>query len=58
MTSQMVTHYFQEHPITVVSSAPLAEILKNLYAIGCVAQWSIELIPRDLTYKHPSAVKA
>ena len=29
MTSRKVSHYFDEHPITVVSSAPLADILNN-----------------------------
>ena len=29
MTSRKVVHYFQEHPITMVSSAPLADILNN-----------------------------
>ena len=42
----------------MVTSAPLADILNNPDAIGRVAKWSIELGPRDLTYKHPIAIKA
>src|SRR4051812_15688457 len=34
MTSRKVSHYFDEHPITIVSSAPLADILNNLGATG------------------------
>ena len=34
MTSRKVSHYFDEHPITVVSSAPLSDILNNPDAIG------------------------
>ena len=49
MTSRKVVHYFQEHLITVVTSAPLADILNNPDATGRVAKWSIELGPRDLT---------
>ena len=56
--SRKVAHYFQEHPITVVSAAPLADILNNSKATGRVAKWSIELGPLDLTYKHPTSIKA
>ena len=58
MTSRKVTHYFDEHPITIVSSAPLADILNNPGATGRVAEWNIELSPRDLQFKHPTAIKA
>ena len=58
MTSRKVAHYFQEHPITVVSAAPLSDILNNSKATSRVAKWSIELGPLDLTYKHPIAIKA
>src|ERR1041385_3354973 len=57
-TSRKVSHYFDEHPITVVSSAPLAGILNNPGATGRVAEWNIELSPRDLQFKHPTAIKA
>src|SRR3954467_6868773 len=33
-------HYFQEHPITVVSSAPLQDIIRNREATGRVAKWA------------------
>src|SRR4051812_35611795 len=58
MTSRKVSHYFDEHPITIVSSAPLANILNNPGATGQVAEWNIELSPRDLQFKHPIAIKA
>ena len=45
MTSRKVVHYFQEHPITVVTSAPLADILNNPDAMGRVAKWNNELSP-------------
>ena len=53
-----MSHYFDEHPITIVSSAPLADILNNPGAAGRVAEWNIELRPRDLQFKHPTAIKA
>ena len=48
MTSRKVSHYFDEHPITIVSSAPLVDILNNPRATSRVAEWNIELIPQDL----------
>src|SRR3954465_10577636 len=58
MTSKKVSHNFDEHPITIVSSAPLADILNNPGATGRVAEWNIELSPRDMQFKHPTAIKA
>src|SRR3954470_5646090 len=58
MTSRKVSHYFAEKPITIVSSAPLADILNNPGATGRVAEWNIELSPRDLQFKHPTTIKA
>src|SRR4051812_18229630 len=58
MTSRKVTHYFDEHRITIVSNTPLADILKNPGETGRVAEWNIELSPRDLQFKHPTTIKA
>ena len=58
MTSRKVSHYFDEHSITIVSSAPLADILNHPGATGRVAKWNIELSPRDLQFKPPTAIKA
>src|SRR3954465_5264642 len=58
MTSRKVSHYFDKHPITIVSSAPLADILNNPGATGRVTEWNIELSPRDLQFKHPTTIKS
>src|SRR3954463_9908565 len=58
MTSRKVSHYFDEHPITIVSSAPLADILNKPGATDKVAEWNIELSLRDLQFKHPTSIKA
>src|SRR3954466_13366665 len=58
MTSRKVSHYFDEHPITIVSSAPLTDILNHPGATGRVSEWNIELSPRDLKFKHPTAIKS
>ena len=45
MAAKKLKHYFQEHPITVVCSAPISEILGNKDASGRVGKWAIELAP-------------
>ncbi len=47
---QKLKHYFQGHPITVVSSAPLGDIVQNIEATGRIAKWAIELGPHGLKY--------
>ena len=58
MASRKLKHYFQGHPITVVSSAPLGDIIQNREATGRVAKWAIELGPHGLRYVPRTAVKS
>src|SRR3954469_4325013 len=50
--------YFQEHPITMVCTAPLAEIIGSRDASGRVAKWAIELAPYTIYYKPRAAIKS
>ncbi|XBI53409.1 hypothetical protein VPH35_035643 [Triticum aestivum] len=50
--------YFQEHPITVVCTAPLAEIIGNRDASGRVAKWAIALAPYTIFYQPRTAIKS
>jgi hypothetical protein len=43
MAARKMKHYFEEHPITVVSTTPLLEIIGYKDATGRVAKWVIEL---------------
>src|SRR3954471_534844 len=49
--SRKLRHYFEEHKITVVSTAPLRDIINNRNATGRVAMWRIELATFDIEYK-------
>ena len=50
--------YFQEHPITVVCTAPLAEIIGSRDASGRVAKWAIALAPYTIFYQPRTAIKS
>jgi ribonuclease HI len=51
-------HYFEAHPVMVVSSFPLGEIIRNPDAVGRVAKWSVELMGETLAYALRKAIKS
>ena len=58
MASHKLKQYFLGHPITVVSSAPLGDIIQNREATGRVAKWAIELGPHGLKYIPRTTIKS
>src|SRR6266542_2586963 len=50
ITSRKLVHYFQSHPITVVTSFPIDEILHNRDATGRIAKWALELESFELSF--------
>ena len=57
MAAKKMKPYFQAHPVTVVSSAPLADIIGNRDATGRVAKWAIELAAHGIKYEPCTSVK-
>jgi ribonuclease HI/transposase InsO family protein len=51
-------HYFEAHPVTVVSSFPLGEIIRNPDATGRIAKWSMELMGETLAYTPHKAINS
>jgi hypothetical protein len=58
MTKRKLQHYFDAHPITVVSKYPLGEVIQNPEAEGRIAKWALELIGQKITYAPRSAIKS
>src|SRR6266542_2154911 len=58
ITSQKLVHYFQAHPILVVTSFPIGEILHNRDANGRIAKWVAELGSFELTFQPRTAIKS
>jgi hypothetical protein len=58
IASRKMRHYFQGHPIKVVTSYPLEKVLCNSNATGRVAEWGIELQPFELECHTTSTIKS
>jgi hypothetical protein len=58
MAARKLKHYFEEHPITVVSTTPLSEIIGCKDATGRVAKWAIELAAHTIQYKPRTMIKS
>jgi hypothetical protein len=51
-------HYFEAHPVTVVSSFPFGEIIRNSDVVGKIANLSVELMGETLAYAPRKAIKS
>jgi ribonuclease HI len=58
LARRKLRHYFEAHPVTVVSSFPLGDILHNPDAAGKIAKWSMELMGEMLAYAPHKAIKS
>jgi ribonuclease HI len=58
LVRRKLRHYFEAHPVTVVSSYPLGEIIRNPDMAGRIAKWSVELMGEMLAYAPRKAIKS
>jgi hypothetical protein len=58
LTRHKLHHYFEGHPVTVVSYFPLGEIARNREASGRIAKWTVELMGETLSYAPRKAIKS
>ena len=57
-TAKKLKQYFQEHVLTVVSMAPISEIIGCRDASGRVAKWAIELVGHTILYEPHTMIKS
>lgn len=57
-SSRKLKHYFQGHEITVPTSQPLGNILKNNEAFGRIGKWATELSQFEISYVPRIAIKS
>jgi ribonuclease HI len=58
LTRRKLQHYFESHPVTVVSSFPLGEIIQCREASGRTAKWAVELMGETLSFAPRKAIKS
>ena len=55
--TRKLQHYFQGHPIKVVSAYPLERVLRSPNSVGRVAEWNIELQAFQLEFNTTGVIK-
>jgi hypothetical protein len=58
IASRKLCHYFQGHPIKVVTDRPLETILCNPNVTGRVAEWAVELQPFEISFETTKVIKS
>jgi ribonuclease HI len=58
LTRRKLRHYFESHPVTVVSSFPLGEIIQCQEASGRITKWVVELMGETLSFAPRKAIKS
>ena len=48
MATRKLLHYFIDHEVTVVTSYPLGDIIRNHDAAGRISKWALELMGHDI----------
>ena len=48
ITKRKLRHYFESHPVMVVTSFPLSKVIQNQDAIGRIMKWALELMGQGI----------
>jgi hypothetical protein len=51
-------HYFESHPISVVTSFGLGEIVGNHLTTGRITKWALKLMGLDITYVLQTVIRS
>jgi hypothetical protein len=51
-------HYFESHPVTVMMSFPLSEVIQNRDTIRRIMKWALELMGQGISYTPQMAIKS
>jgi hypothetical protein len=58
LAKKKLVHYFDVHPITMVTSFPLGEIINNWDTAGRITKWALELMAHGITYVPRMSIKS
>jgi ribonuclease HI len=58
LARRKLRHYFESHPVTVVSSFPLGEIIQCQEASGRIAKWAMKIMGETISFAPWKAIKS
>ena len=58
MVTWRLLHYFTDHKVSVVTSYPLGDIVRNRDAAGRISKWALKLMSHDIMYIPRTAIKS
>ena len=58
MAPKKLQHYFTEHEVSVVTSFPLGEVVRNHDAVGRISKLAVELMGYDVKSVPRTAIKS
>ena len=58
MVTRKLLHYFTDHKVTVVTSYPLGDIIRNRDGMGRISKWALELMGHDIKYIPHATIKS
>ena len=58
MATMKLLHYFTDHEVTVVTSYPLGDIIRNRDATGWISKWALKLMSHDMRYIPHTTIKS
>ena len=58
ITKRKLHHYFESHPMTVVTSFPLGEVVQSQDTTGRTAKWALKLMDQGIAYAPRTAIKS
>ena len=56
ITKRKLRYYFESHPVTVVTSFPLGEVVQSQDAVERIAKWALKLMDQGIMYASQTAI--
>ena len=56
MATKKLQHYFTKHEVSVVTSFPLGEVVRNRDAVERISKWAVELMGYDAKFVPHTAI--
>ncbi|XP_066320478.1 uncharacterized protein [Miscanthus floridulus] len=58
MATQKLLHYFNDHEVSVLTSYPLRDVIRNHDAVGQISKWTLKLMAHNIMYIPHTAIKS